>query len=137
MGKRLGIGLCLFQGCYFLATGLWPLVSIKTFQMVTGPKTDNLPTGNEADHWLVNTVAVLVISIGVTLLFAGFRRRVPPEVVVLAIVSSAGLIAIDTIYVWRGVLRPIYLTDAVLETLLIVFWLTYIFHASSETAELR
>jgi hypothetical protein len=34
------------QGIYYLLTGLWPLVSIGTFQMVTGEKTD---------VWLVHT----------------------------------------------------------------------------------
>jgi hypothetical protein len=48
------------QGAYYLATGIWPLVSVETFQWVTGPKTDHLPSGYEADHWLVMTVGVLV-----------------------------------------------------------------------------
>jgi hypothetical protein len=43
--------VALVQGLYFLMTGLWPLVSIGTFQHVTGPKID---------LWLVNTVGVLV-----------------------------------------------------------------------------
>jgi len=42
--------LCLIQGVYYLLTGLWPLVSIETFQMVTGPKTDHLVTGRESDY---------------------------------------------------------------------------------------
>ena len=35
----------------YLATGLWPLFNIESFQQVTGPKTD---------LWLVRTVGVLV-----------------------------------------------------------------------------
>jgi hypothetical protein len=34
------------QGLYYLATGVWPLVSIETFQRVTGRKTDHLVTGD-------------------------------------------------------------------------------------------
>jgi len=135
VSNRLGIGLCFVQGFYFLATGLWPLLNIKTFQMVTGPKTDHLPTGNEADHWLVNTVAVLIVAIGITLLFAGWRRQASPEVILLAVASSAGLIAIDTVYVWRGVLRPVYLVDAVLEMLLIALWLTYVWGPRVRSSE--
>src|SRR4051794_14622821 len=43
------------QGVYYFVTGVWPLVSIETFLMVTGPKTDHLlsPNPTEADHWLV------------------------------------------------------------------------------------
>jgi len=29
------------QGVYFLATGIWPLVHVQSFQAVTGRKTDN------------------------------------------------------------------------------------------------
>src|SRR5437588_7064962 len=64
------------QGLYYLVTGAWPLVSIETFQMVTGPKTD---------HWLVVTVGVLITAIAVALLVAAWRRRNPPEIAVLAI----------------------------------------------------
>src|SRR3982751_2843498 len=71
------------QGLYYFVTGVWPLVSIETFQMVTGPKTDHLVTGREADHWLVFTVGVLVTAIAVALLVAAWRRQTPLEVVVL------------------------------------------------------
>ncbi len=29
------------QGVFYLATGIWPLVNIQSFEMVTGPKTDS------------------------------------------------------------------------------------------------
>jgi hypothetical protein len=111
------------QGFYFLCTGLWPIMSIDTFQMVTGAKTDHLPTGREADHWLVMTVAALVTAVGVTLLFAAWRRRDPPEVAVLAITSSFALTAIDVIYVTRAVIPPIYLADALVEVVFIAAWI--------------
>jgi hypothetical protein len=55
-------GLCWLQGVYYALTGLWPLVSIRTFKAVTGEKTDNLPTGFDSDHWLVMTVSVLITA---------------------------------------------------------------------------
>jgi hypothetical protein len=115
--------LLWLQGIYYLVTGVWPLVSIDTFQMVTGPKTDNLPTGRESDHWLVMTVAVLIVAVGLTLLVGAWRRHGSVELAVLAIASAAGLTAIDVIYVQRGVIAPIYLADAVAEVVLIVAWL--------------
>jgi hypothetical protein len=36
----------LAQGAYHLVTGVWPLVSMRTFASVTGPKVDK---------WLVKT----------------------------------------------------------------------------------
>ena len=110
------------QGVYYFITGVWPLVSIRTFILVTGPKTDHLVTGRENDHWLVMTVGVLVAAIGAALLVAAWRKAVTREILVLAILSALGLTAIDVIYVAREVIPPIYLADAVAELLLIGAW---------------
>src|SRR5947209_12491747 len=107
------------QGLYYLVTGVWPLISIRTFQMVTGPKTDHLVTGREADHWLVMTVGVLITAIAIALLVAAWRKRNPLEIAVLALASAAGLAGIDLVYVARGVIAPIYLADAAAEVILI------------------
>src|SRR4051812_27509418 len=101
--------VCLIQGVYFAATGLWPLLSIETFQWVTGRKTDHLVTGNEADHWLVNTVGVLVTADAVVLLLAAWRGRISVDVVTLAISAAIGLTLIDAIYVTRHTIDTIYL----------------------------
>jgi hypothetical protein len=113
--------LCI-QGLYDLLTGIWPLVSIETFQMVTGPKTDHLATGREADHWLVMTVGVLVTCIALTLLNAARRRRSSPEIVTLAVTSALALTGLDVIYVARQIIAPIYLADAALEILFLATW---------------
>jgi len=101
------------QGAYFALTGLWALVSIRTFQMVTGPK---------ADLWLVKTVGALVGVIGVALGLAASRRRVGPETILLGVGSAASLGAVDMIYVARKRIAPIYLLDALAELLLIAAW---------------
>jgi hypothetical protein len=103
----------LVQGCYYASAGLWPLVSIDTFQMVTGPKSD---------LWLVRTVGVLVTVIGLVLLLAWWRRTMALELAVLATGSAAALAAIDVYYVARRLLSPIYLADALAETALIAWW---------------
>jgi hypothetical protein len=120
---RLHVALLWGQGSYYGVTGIWPILSIRTFQAITGPKTDHLPTGREADHWLVMTVGALVASIAVSLLTGAWRRSRSPELVVLAGSSAAALTSIDVIYVARGVIRSIYLLDAAIEVLLILLWL--------------
>jgi hypothetical protein len=105
--------LAIGQGVYYLATGIWALVSIRTFEAVTGPK---------ADRWLVKTVGVLVAVIGGVLILAGRRRRVEPESVVLAAGSAAGLAAIDTVYAVKGRIAKIYLLDALTEVALVAAW---------------
>jgi hypothetical protein len=119
---KLSTLLFWVQGLYYLATGVWPLVSIQTFQMVTGPKTDHLVTGRDADHWLVMTVGVLITAIAVSILVAAWRGQNPPEAAILALASAVGLTAIDLIYVVRQVIAPIYLADAAAEILLIAAW---------------
>jgi hypothetical protein len=106
--------LPLTQGAYYLATGLWPLLSIRTFQAVTGPKMD---------RWLVKTVGVLIAVIGTVLILAGIRHEFGLEIVVLAFGSAIGLTGIDVWYVARKVIAPIYLLDAVAELTLIALWI--------------
>lgn len=127
--------LLWLQGVYYFLTGMWPLVSIETFQMVTGPKTDHLVTGREADHWLVMTVGVLIVAIGMSLLVAAWRRRVPLEVAVLACAAALALAGIDVVYVQRQVIARIYLLDAAAEVILVLGWLGALWSArNSDTA---
>ncbi len=92
---------------YFALTGLWPLVSIKTFQTVTGQKTDHLVTGQEADHWLVNTVGALVTANAVVFLAAAWSRRRTVDVAILGVSTATALTAIDAVYVARGTISAL------------------------------
>jgi hypothetical protein len=103
--------VAVVQGVYFLITGLWPLVSIGTFQRVTGPKVDLR---------LVKTVGVLVAVIGAVLMLASVRREGTPPVVLVAVGSAASLAGMDVIYVSKGVISRIYLLDALVEVILMV-----------------
>jgi hypothetical protein len=106
-------GIALAQGMYFVATGVWPLVHMQSFEAVTGPKVDK---------WLVRTVGLLVGVIGGVLVSAAARNRVTPEVAALGVSSAVALGAIDTFYASRGRIEPIYLADAALEAVLAVGW---------------
>jgi hypothetical protein len=120
----LAIFLTWTQGLYFLVTGVWPIVSVETFQLVTGLKSDHLiadpPT--EADHWMLNTIAALIVAISLVLLAAARRRQISFDIALLAVLSAAALTTIDVIYVARGTIAPIYLADAAVEVVLIVGW---------------
>jgi hypothetical protein len=105
-GGKLLSGVALTQGAFYLATGIWPLIDVDSFQAVTGPKTD---------LWLVRTVGVLVTVIGAVLVTAARRRNFSIEITLLAIGSALGLAAIDVIYVLSGTILPIYLADAAAE----------------------
>ncbi|HEY0017805.1 MAG TPA: hypothetical protein VGC13_15940 [Longimicrobium sp.] len=105
--------LAMAQGAFYLATGVWPLLHMGSFEAVTGEKTDD---------WLVETVGALIAVSGAAMLMAGLRRRVTPEIALLAAGSAGALAAIDVIYTARRVIRPVYLADAAVEVGLIGAW---------------
>jgi hypothetical protein len=105
--------LAVKEGLYYGTTGLWPLLHLPSFLWVTGPKRD---------LWLVRTVGALVAVSGVTLLAAGRRGRVTPEIALLGAGQSAAFFLIDTVYALRGRIAKIYLADAVLQLGLLAAW---------------
>lgn len=83
-------------------------------------------TGPKEDVWLVKTVGVLIFIIGIGLIAAGVKRRITFPLAFNGAGSGLGLLFIDVIYVWQGVISPIYLLDAVLESILVISWCFYI-----------
>jgi len=102
------------QGAFYVSSGVWPLMSMRTFERVTGPKTDK---------WLVKTVGVLVSVIGGTLVLSGLRSKSEPATRLLAAGSAVGLSAIDVTYVAKRRISPVYLLDAAVEIALTAAWI--------------
>jgi hypothetical protein len=74
------------------------------------------------DKWLVKTVGVLVAVVGGVLVSAAARRQVTADTAGLAIGTAAALTGVDTIYVAKGRISPIYLADAAVETAIVASW---------------
>jgi len=89
------------QGLYYIATGIWPLVSLATFELVTGPKTDD---------WLVRTVGLLATAIGIALLVGA--RRPTAETAALSVARASAFTIVDVVYPLFGRISAIYLADA-------------------------
>jgi hypothetical protein len=104
----------LAHAIYFIPSSIWALVHIPSFEKVTGPKVD---------RWLVKAVASLLTVVGAVVGGAGRRKRVTPEIVALAIGSSAALAAVDVVYVGKRRISPVYLLDALGNVLLIAGWI--------------
>jgi hypothetical protein len=107
------VRLARLQALYYIATGIFPLLSMRGFEAITGPKVD---------RWLVKTVGALVAVIGGGLALASQRRELAPEVAFIAAGSAAALATIDGVYVAKGRISPIYLLDAVAELALVAGW---------------
>lgn len=112
----------LIQGAYYAVTGIWPVVHYRSFAAVTGPKRD---------VWLVRTVGLVVLGIGIAVGLAGWRGHVTLEIAILAIYSAAALAAVDIIYVLRRVIPPVYLLDGCAELVLIGAWAAAYFSQKS------
>ncbi len=80
-------------------------------------------TGPKIDQWLVKTVGILVLMVGIVLLSAAFFRRISPEIFGLAVGCALGLTAIDVYYVTIDRIADIYLLDALAEVVLVVGWI--------------
>jgi hypothetical protein len=105
-------GLALAQGAFNLAGGLWPLLSMRTFEAVYGPKSDK---------WLEYTVAGLLVTIGTTQILSRREKQVQLSRV-LGIGTAGTLLAVDLINVPKGRISRMYLQDAVCEMVFLAAW---------------
>jgi hypothetical protein len=104
----------LAQGVFWFVTGLWPVVSLRSFEAITGPKRDK---------WLVKTTGALIGAVGISLIAGAFERRRSPVTRTLGVASAATLAAADVYFVSRGDIGAIYLGDAAVESAFIAGWL--------------
>ena len=105
--------LAQVQGVAYLVTGIWPIIHRRSFEAVTGPKTD---------YWLVRVVGALVGVIGATLLLGSRRSQWAPEFTLLAAGSALSLALVDIVAVAVRRISPVYLLDAVGELALVGAW---------------
>jgi hypothetical protein len=115
--------LLLIQGIYWLLTGLWGLIDIHSFMLVTGPKTD---------VWLVETVSILIIIIALTFLTAVKSREQTMPIILLAITGCIGLAGIDFYYSLNNIISPIYLLDGVVEIFFLIAWAVVLFKSRNK-----
>jgi hypothetical protein len=103
----------LAQGIYYLLLGLWPLLGIGSYQAAT----EYVET-----PWIVHSAAVLLLVIGATLCLAAYRRQGTAEILTLAFGSGLGMAIVDLHLYYRG-LSWLFVLDAILQVLLMAFWL--------------
>jgi hypothetical protein len=106
--------ILIVQGVYTLLTALWAIVDIDSFMKVTGPKND---------IWLVKTVAVVLLAVGLTFLAFTFQPKINLAAIVLALSSSLGLAIIDFYYVSEGIISRIYGVDGIIQIAFFIIWI--------------
>ncbi|NKX50383.1 hypothetical protein HER39_07350 [Arthrobacter deserti] len=105
--------LATAHGLFNLLTGLWPLVHYRSFEAVTGPKTD---------EWLVRCVGGLGAAAGYVQLRAGRAAEGLASARRLGAGAAATFGAIDLVYGGSGRISRIYLLDAVVELAWLAAW---------------
>lgn len=102
------------QGSLNIVTGLWPLVHMRSFEAVSGPKVGK---------WLVRTVSGLLVTIGMEQLRNASSIERVSVAKRLGMGTAVTLTAIDLVYVAKGRISKIYLLDAAVELFIIRAWL--------------
>lgn len=98
---------------YWLFGALWPLLSMRSFERVTG---------NKRDEWLVRTVALLMLSVVATLEALRGSRRDERSMRVLGATSAGALGGVALVGPLVGRISPVYLMDAAVDMTLAVLW---------------
>jgi hypothetical protein len=104
------------QGAFYLTGGVWPILSLRTFERVTGPKREG---------WLVKTTGSLVAVLGLALL-AGSRdwsRQSRSLAKLIGLGSATALGTASGWYAARGRISRIYFLDAAIELFFVTMWL--------------
>jgi hypothetical protein len=107
--------LAAAHGLFNLLTGLWPLFHYRSFEAVTGPKTDD---------WLVKCVGGLGAAAGYAQLRAGRSEEGKAAARRIGAGTAATFAAIDLVYATTGRISRIYLLDAVVELFWLLAWAT-------------
>lgn len=111
----------MVQGVYYLVTGIWPILHVESFMAVTGPKID---------IWLVKMVALLSITIGLSILAA---LRDHYKSFLLNGMAALSFLIIDTYYSLTERISAIYLADALVQ----LFFLIMVFLSKQQMKESR
>jgi hypothetical protein len=101
------------QGTFNVVGGMWPLVHVRSFEAVFGPKVD---------RWLVYTVAGLLVSIGTAQLATTADAASVRQARRIGVGCAATLAAVDLVNVPRERISRMYLLDALAETGWLIAW---------------
>jgi hypothetical protein len=102
------------QGLYMSLTSLWPIIDLHSFIQLTGYKTD---------VWLVKTLSLLLLSIGISFIIQSAQRSLSAGIRLLAINVAVSLSAIDFYYTTVNVISDVYVIDGFIQLLFISLWL--------------
>jgi len=107
--------LALAHGAYLVFIGGWPLLHLKSFEKVTGPKRE---------EWLTKGVGACLANVGIQLIQSALRGgRVRREVRSLAVRMAMTFAAFDFYYAGvRRRISPVYLVNGAAQLFFAALW---------------
>lgn len=111
-GAEIASVVAASQGAVYVLTGLWPILHLRSFMAVTGPK---------ADGWLVKTMGGLIAAVGAALCVSA-TTRMTRSTKALGVLAACALGGADVWYAGKGRISRVYLLDAVLEAAIVAGW---------------
>ncbi|MFG1945901.1 hypothetical protein [Nonomuraea sp. NPDC048826] len=91
------------QGLFTIANGLWPAISMSSYEKVYGTKTD---------RFLVRTIGSLLVGIGLNQVRAAARPEGLPYARRIGTSAALTQLRLDLLNVFAGRVPPTYLLDA-------------------------
>jgi hypothetical protein len=112
-GAPPAAALARAHGLFNVVGGLWPLLHMRSFEAVTGPKVD---------RWLVRTVAGLMVANGWVQMSIPASADGLAQARRIGMGTAAVLAGIDIAYATRGRISRVYLADAAMEIGWLLAW---------------
>jgi hypothetical protein len=106
--------ILIAQGIYTILTSLWPIIHIKSFLFITGPKTD---------VWLVKLVSLLLLCMGISFLMEVSQKHLSVTIKQLALNSAVVLFVVDLYYSYYNIIPEVYVIDGFIQLLFICLWM--------------
>jgi hypothetical protein len=110
---------------YYGVTGVWPLVHMSSFEALLGKKRE---------HWLVQTVSLLMLAIAAGL--GTSVNAVPRPMALTASLAAAGMGAIGLRYGLSGRISRLYVADALLQYAIAGLWLSSIAQSQQDRRDI-
>lgn len=101
------------QGLFYVASGAWPVLHMRSFEFLLGPKEE---------HWLVHTVSGLLIGIGTSQLLTESAPTAISAARRTGLGTATSLALIDLRYAATGRISRMYLVDALIEAGWLLAW---------------
>lgn len=113
MDQTSGLRVAKLQGVFNIVGGIWPIVSLRSFEWVYGPKEED---------WLQKTSGGLLLASGIALLLTEGSEASLRMARRIGVGVALTYLTIDLIYIPKGRIRKTYIQDAICETGWLFAW---------------